>query len=530
MQNSITLGNYKDREYEAFLELFNARFIANTEDGKQPLFTTDADGLFDAYLAEFHPAERQHHNCNACKHFINRYAGLVTIDEQGLTTPAVLNANDAPASYRASILRMERIVRKASVTGVFLTPHRVLGYPVTGPWRHMSVELPRHMLHMKLTQTAGQAMAEKREDFNNINRALGEFSMPLIEVALQVLKTDALGQSEKVLGQAQFLWDLHAAKVAAVNHRNVVWKAIATAPAGFCHPRSSMIGTLLVDLASGMSLPEVSRRWTEKMHPLRYQRPQAAPAMGTIAQAEKIIAQMGVKESLRRRFARIDEVVALWQPSFEAKPQPQGDSVFGHLKPKDFVAAAPDVRLPPITMTWTKFQQTVLPTADRIEFYPRLARDNYTTFLTAVNPDAPPILQWDSLEQRNPVSWYVWHGGSTPHQYGLRMGNMVPVSAITFKPSMWFGNFQHQGEAVVFLLEGAKETRKAGAALFPSILKSEFHSIRSVIEAYSAQADIEGIEDCSAVGIMLQKGDGWNYLFDVTSKGKVLHYILDRWD
>lgn len=526
IQSAVAVGNYNNHGYEDFLARFGERFLATVNTG--PLFKTDAEGLWSAYLESFpEGAERQHHNCHACRHFIERYAGLVTIDETGRTTPALLNVEDE--QYGAGIAAMERIVRKAKVTGVFLSSDRTLGTPVTGIWRHLSVELPKSMVYSRITLTANQMMAEKKEDFININRALAEFTLPMLEQALTLLKTDSLYRSEKVMGPAQWLHDLQVAKASAHHKGNVVWKAIATAPAGFCHPRASMVGTLLEDIAAGMEFGEVARRFQSKMHPLQYQRPQAAPAAGAIAQAEKIVAQLGAAGSLARRFARLDEVQALWKP--KAVPEPKADGVFGHLKAK----GAPEtinMTIPPQTMTWEKFSRTVLLEADSIEFYARSARDNYAALVTAVNSDAPPILQWDDLENRNPVSWYIWHGGSAPEQFGLRTGSLCPVSAVTYKPSMWSGQdkFSHQGQAVIFLLEGARESRQAGAALFPEILKSEFHGIRSVIEAYSRSAEIEGMENSSACGILLQKGSHWEHVFRVTTKGRAVDYRLDRWD
>lgn len=186
--------------------------------------------------------------------------------------------------------------------------------------------------------------------------------------------------------------------------------------------------------------------------------------------------------------------------------------------------------IPAQTMTWDKFQRTVLPAAERIEFLAPY-RGNYAVLVTAVNPDAPPILQWDSPETRNPVSWYVWSGGSTASQYGLPGGQYVNVEAVTLKPSMWNGGFEHQGVGVMFLLAGAKETRNAGAAIFPEILKSEFHAIRSVLEAYSRGAKIDDIGETHAVGVILGKGDGtWDARLRVWSGGKPLEYRLDRWD
>lgn len=532
IQSAVAVGNYEDKGYDAFLSYFNARFLETIQNGGQPLFTTDAEGLNAAYLEAFaEGTERQHHNCSACRHFLDHYAGLVTIDEKGLTTPAVLNLEDVPEQYQKAIADMARLVRKAKVTGVFVSSQRVLGQPVTGPWRHLSVTLPQSELHNKAILTANQAMAEKREDYINVSRALAEFTLPMLEQALTLLKTDSLYRSEKVIGPAQWLHDLHLARNAAINKSNVTWLAIAVAPAGFCHPRSSMVGTLLEDIAAGMDFAEVSRRFQSKMHPLQYQRPQAAPAAGAIAQAEKIVAQLGAAGSLARRFARLEEIEAIWKPAQKGAPEQKPNSVFGHLKAKD---AAPPINMavPPVTMTWDKFSRTVLPEAESIAFLVRAARDNYAALVTAVNADAPPILQWDLPERRNPVSWYVWHGGSPPEQWGLRSGMACPVSAVALKPSMWGDpeKFAHQGQGVIFLLEGARETRQSGSALFPETLKSEFHGIRSVIEAYSRSAEIEGIESATACGIILQKGSNWEHVFRVTTKGRAVDYRLDRWD
>jgi hypothetical protein len=527
IQSAVVAGNHDNHDYEGFLARLQKRFLGNIKDGAEPLFTTDAEGLFDAYLKSFpEGTERQHHNCSACRHFVNRFAGLVTINDKGQTTPAILGVDEG--LYGASLAAMAKIVRKAKVTGIFLSCEQILGQPITGIWRHLAVELPKSMLYARVTLTAKQMMAERREDFINVNRALAEFTQPMLEQALTLLKTDSLYRSEKVLGPAQWLHDLQIAKAESRQKANTVWRAIAVAPSGFCHPRASMVGTLLEDIAAGMDFAEVSRRFKSKMHTLQYQRPQAAPSAGTIAQAEKVMEQLGAAGSLARRFARLEEIQAVWTP--KVQPELKREGLFSHLKPKG-VPEPINMSVPALTMTWDKFSRTVMPEADKIEFYSRASRDNFTALVTAVNADAPPILQWDGLERRNPVSWYVWHGGSPPEQFGLRTGSVYPVSAITLKPSMWGdAKFSHQGEAVIFLIEGARETRQAGAALFPEILKSEFHGIRSVIEAYSRSAEIEGMENATACGILLQKGQHWEHMFRVTAKGQALDYRLDRWD
>jgi len=538
-EGPVVHGNHADADYDGFLARVQARFLSSIEGGAAPLFETDAADLWGAYLGTFGPAPaegeaatplRQYHTCHACRQFVERFGGLVAVDAAGMTAPAIWHEDDAPDAYKPAIAAMARLVRKAKVTGVFLSSDRVWGTPETGVWHHLALTPPAAILHKRATLTAGQAMAEKREDFKTVMHALNEFTQPHLELALTLLKTDALYRGEKVLGQAEWLHGLHVARAAAHGSAkaNAVWRAIATAPAGFCHPRSSMIGTLLEDIAAGMEFSEVSRRFAAKMHPLAYQRPQAAPTAGAIAAAEKIMQQLGAAGSLARRLARLDEVQALWKPT-PPKDAPAAEGVFGHMKPKG-AEAAPSMTIPAQTMTWDKFQRTVLPTAERIEFRaPSVGA--YTALVTAVNANAPPILQWDREDARNPVSWYFWNGGSSAASFGLAAGAFVPVEAIAFKPSMWNGGNEHQGQGVLFVLAGARESKQAGAALFPEILKAEFHGIRSVIEAYSRGANIEGMKEPHAAGVMLTKGDkAWQATVRVWSGGKSLDYCLDRWD
>ena len=71
----------------------------------------------------------------------------------------------------------------------------------------------------------------------------------------------------------------------------------------------------------------------------------------------------------------------------------------------------------------------------------------------------------------------------------------------------------------------------SGAALFPEIMKSEFHGIRSVIEAYSKRATIEGMKDPHAAGLMLDKSSTLaNIKVRVWASGGSLDYVLDQWD
>lgn len=522
-------GNCSDADYGAYLDRIRARFAALAGAGV-PLFATNAGNLFQTYLDAFPADLRQYHDCYACRQFMNRFGGLVTIAEDGATDTPIWSEADAPEVYKGPVHALVRAVRKAKVTGVFLSKDPVLGTPLTGVWAHPSVRLTTVFRHPVLT--AGQAMAEKREDYVTVTRALGEFKLAQIEQALTLLDTEALYRSEKVRGPVQWLRDVYVARDAAHPSRraNILWRAVALAPSGFCHPRSSMAGTLLEDIAAGMEFAEVSRRFAAKMHPLQYQRPLAAPSAQNIAQGEKVIAAMGAQRSLLRRFARLDEIEAVWRPKDVTPTAPSNGGVFGHLVVKGDEATKPIVA-PAQTMTWEKFARTVLPTAEAIEFYAGHGRDNYAAIVTAVDPEAPPILQWDAPERRNPFSWYVWHGGAPPEQFSLKGGAWHRVSAVTLTPWMWRDvQSSHHAKGVIFVLAEARETRQSGAALFPEILKSELHAVRATIEAYSRGAEIADMAEGTACGYMASAGQNWNLLLRVKSGGRSAQYKLDRWD
>lgn len=520
----------KGDDYFEFMHHLQEQFNATLLAGESKLFTTDAKDLFSAYLNTIPAKHRQHYNCDCCRQFVKRFGGLVTIDEHGNTTPLMWGAG-APKAHAKGVEAMAALVRKAKVTGVFLSSQAEWGHEESGGFQHMHVSPPAALVFRRTVLTAGQAMAEKREDFRNLSRALDEFKPRLIQVALKVLRSDKLYQSEKVLGAGEFLHKLHTDRAAARGSQakaNILWRALASAPAGFCHPRTSMIGTLLEDIAAGMNFDQVSRRFAAKMHPLRYQRPQAAPAAGNISQAEKVFEQLGLAPALQRRIARFEEVPKVWEPRKQNTPQ-QAGGLFGHLTPKRATPAHSGIQLPAITMTLEKFVRTVAQDAEQIEVQLGGGCHTFIAITTAVNDGAPKLFQWD-----HPFAWYVWHGGTPASQYGLEPG-WTKVSGITRLPARWDDDgerFQHHGDGLILMLKGAIETRQAGAGLFPSLLRSELHGVRATIEAYSTNAKMGGLAEGTAIGYDVRKGSeaAFPVTLRVKADGHQQVYKIDRWD
>ena len=519
--------------FDDLVTVMHTYFAAATlRDGPHLFRVETASDLWETYLNALPQSERQHHTCSACKQFVRRYGALAVVGQDGSLTSAIWPDGFVPEPYQAPIAVMRRLIARGTITGVALSTEPTWGTPITGEWTHFAVTPAEGLRYRESGAiTAGQAAAVKHEDYGTLQRGLAEFDRKTVAQALTLLEADSLYRAEKMLGPARFLLGLHDMRDTMHGRQrdNLVWRAVAGAPVGFCQPRSTMVGTLLEDIQSGMDFEQVRRRFAAKMHPLQYQRPQAAPAAGAIAQAEKLVEQLGIEPSLHRRFARLAELTTLWLP----QPQPERSNgaggVFGHLLPKGEHALEP-MQVPAQTITWEKFARTVLPTAHRIESYVS-GRMNFCALLTAVNEDAPPILQWDSADRRNPFSWYIYHGGSTPEYWGLASGTWVPVTAVTLQPSMWMEQeqFSHQGKGALLILDGARDTHSPNLALFPEILQSSLHAVRAVIEAYSASQRPEGAEQGDANGLHVG-AQGSAGQIRVTTPTGLVTYRIDRWD
>jgi hypothetical protein len=542
-----------DYDYANLLTCVEQSRLRASENG--PLFTTDAAGLVDKYLFNLAPGERQTHNCRACQRFIETYGGLVAISELGVVVPAMWNGNDWPQFYQQAVDALHYRVRQAKVTGPFLSSLPVWGTPESGirpdakvPWTHLSAYIGTAHTFRETKLTAEQAMAAKREDFRTVQTFLDNTKLATLAEALRMLTTESLPNSERFVAPVRWLVDLYERRVGVRSPRvrdNILWKAVASAPDGFCHPNASMVGVLVENIEAGRSFKVIVDSFGRKVDPRDFQRPKAPPAAGNIRAGEAIIEKLGLGRSLVRRFARLDDLQKLWTPR-RPKRDDRADAmnyatagVFGHLTPKEPGSRnispphyqTPQVEIPPVIMTWVKFAATVLPTAEHMEFLVP-GHGHFIAFTTAVHGDSPPLMKWDGERDRNPVAWYVYPAGSTADRWNLKRG-WCPVTAVALLPTMW-GKMPMPflGEGAVLVLDGARDMNHRGGMLFPECLRGELHEISSTIEAYSGAAQLYDQDKATACGYDLRKGADYSPRPEIRvwSANRSTRYVLDRWD
>lgn len=512
----------------------------------------DPDELYRAYLKGFSTHELiHHHTCTACAHFIRHYGGLVTIStdgSRGVITPLLWPQSQTHIEklYRQPIKNLYTLVKNAKVKGVFYSDLPHWGIPKSRDsvrnkvWTHFNAK--NHSVWKDRLQTANQGMASRRENYADILRALADpnFAPQHLATALQLLEGDALYREERHLGPARWLKGLQdaRAKLREPYKSAYTWAMVAEAPEGFLHPRGGMLGTLVEGIAENKPFDQIKREFAAKMDPMKYQRAQVAPSAGNVKRAEDIVRKLGIERSLLRRPATFRDLNTVWIPTLEIQDAHVGKKpvavggVFGNVATKTVAPEAPRrqrMKLPQQTMTWAKFKQTILPTAEQIDVWVPNAAAHIAGFLSAQDVSAPPILAWDYEDARNPASWYIYNGGSSPRDWNITYG-WNRCTGIALHPALWNESrpLPQQGSGGAFLIQGAYDTRNPGPCLFPEILQSDLREVRSTIEGYNRSTRIPNAKQDAVAGLVFGQSTAVRIMVKTaTTEGEIL---IDRWE
>lgn len=475
----------------------------------EPLFLVESADLFDVFLGALPANLRQHYTCRTCRHFVNRFGGLVTVQPDGSLRSAIWPSPDklqhpALGPFVASVAALKSAATERPVNQALVTANITLGTPMANDWDHFAIQLQKQRVHVSPLKSVDAQRAEYQQEQDMLTRGLAEFGTTQIQRAIDMLKSGALQRPEKGLPMAEWVLaqSLRVLTTLKADRRNnLLWLISRTAPAGFNHIRSGMLGTLLDDIAKGTPQAQIVARWNALTDPSQYMRAQTAPAGGNLRRAETIIQQMEAAGSLQRRYCvRADVTETLWSKSEAKTVAPTALTVFGHIQPKQKATPQPQTYdVPAQTMTWEKFARTLLTDASSIELHvPQKAQ--LAALVTAVNPESPPILQWD-----NPVSIYAAQGQTA--SWNLRPGEWASVDFITSMPYHWSGNAApNQKPGVLLALQGCRDVnRTSGGGFLPEFLRSEYREIRASLDAYARQAAVAGRDTAQACGLALMK-------------------------
>lgn len=374
----------------------------------QTMFIVDVekDELFKAYLDTFaDPVERQEHNCNCCRQFLNTCGHIVAIDPQSGKLLTLWDF-DTPAPYAAVPSALRDVVLSHKIVEYFFSKEQKLGTDFNRQsladgtvirWQHFAYELPKaKVLTGRISIEEAQGL--KRTTREVFARGLETITPQALDTVLELIDANTLYKGAEFRAQvAEFA--THKRKYDKLGPKKREIYTWLHAESGG-RVRNTMIGTLLVDLSEGVDLERAVRSYENKAAPANYKRPTALVTESMVKRAQERIEELGLTAALCRRHAQATDIPVTHLLHVNRNKAAAGN-VFEQMAaespvgPKTF-AKAPEVSL-------DEFVTQVLPTASNVE----LLLENGHNFMSLIAPeetdepeDVKPLFAWP-----NHISW-----------------------------------------------------------------------------------------------------------------------------
>lgn len=369
----------------------------------------DKDEMWNTYLDSFPEGtnnvfrERREYDCTCCRQFIKTVGHVVTI--KGGKVTSIWDGIPEIGYYGPVVDAMSKFVKSAKVGGVFFHDVATVGarstieYNSDGvSWDHFVGVVPSTSILRRdsIASTTG-SLTTLRGVFS---RALKELRLADVDIVLELIDQNSLYRGAEYIG---VLKEFRKHKIAAAKAKDIdlyAWEHFQNIGAT-ASIRNTAIGTLLVDLGNDMDLESAVRRFESMVAPANYKRPTALVTSRMIDDAKKTIAQLGIENSLPRRFA-VPEDITVNNLLFVDRTSTvlKGKGVFDVMKEEAKATKRPKAgKIQEVSLD--DFLNKVLPTAEAVEvLFERAHQSNMMSLIAPVHADSPNILKWD-----NNFSW-----------------------------------------------------------------------------------------------------------------------------
>jgi hypothetical protein len=403
-------------QFERFSKAVADQVTAMVQDGAK-LFLTDVVGdfLWETYIASF-PAgtnplfkKRTEHDCSACKHFIRRFGGVVTLKDGKVRTIWDIALHEDP--YQTVADAMARVVRNAAITDIFVTHEALIGVErsiqqiSTGllTWSHLHAKLPPNLVAQK-SSSLPELQAAIRDVKTVLKRSLDELNPVTVETVFELIVQRSLYKGEEWEGPLRkfyvLLQQYHNSKLNEAIKDRLVWEWALTVGPVVGKIYNHSIGTLLKDIESGIDLDEAVKRYEAIVAPSNYKRPKPIFTRKMLENAQKTLEDLGMTNALGRRFA-VTEDVSVTNVLFadrDAVRRMKG-SVFDEMAQSVAVNPRDFSRVEEIGID--EFIKNVLPSTTSISaLFESRHGANRVSVIAPQDSTAPTLFKWG-----NPFSW-----------------------------------------------------------------------------------------------------------------------------
>lgn len=410
-------------EFKKFRDQVVNQFTKMSKSKKRLFLTNvDRDELYNTYLESFPEGEiRQSYNCNCCRQFLKWYGNIVVINDD-LTISTIWDFSSDNPELGPVCKRMSNLVKSKPIRDVFITSLTKVGTESSKAtladgskitWNHFYLPIPTSFVS-RTSYSEATVMGQFRDRKNVFKRSLDEIGLETVDLVLELIDQGSIyrGSEFKSMLKKFREYKLEYDRLPDDKKDNYTWKISSDDQSTYTSAitiRNTAIGTLLVDIKSGMELDQAVDSFGRKMDPMNYKRPKAIATRKMIADAEKTVAELGLIDSLPHRHASINDITVnnVIFINRSAKNLSQSSNMFESLK-EDADTKVNIKKLKSVAeMDIEEFISKILPTATKVEIlYENRLIPNLMTLIAPVNPDSPSIFKWN-----NNFGW-TYNGGA----------------------------------------------------------------------------------------------------------------------
>lgn len=347
--------------------------------------------------------ERKVHDCNSCHNFFRRAANVVTIDEDTYELTTLFGCTPHK-DYEGVFETLDEFIKSHEIADVFKVDTKTVGHEFDREqlengsiFRHIHFYIDVPAKHIGYRRD----VAEARTSRNVLESTTNEISLESVDTVLELIATNSLyrGSEWKDILEKFRNYLVEVEKVDEKDLNRFYWiQSIKLGPL-ISRLKNKSIGTLLVEISSGVPLDGAVSNYETIVAPTNYKRPKPIFSKSMLKRAEEEIEELGFKDSLPRRFAVMEDLSVrdVLFANRDITPQLQeSESLFDRLRgfAANKVKNFDKVQDIPVN----EFIENILPHALEVELYLDYnLENNFISLIAPVNKDAPSMFKWDNL-------------------------------------------------------------------------------------------------------------------------------------
>lgn len=375
------------------------------------------DEMWNTYLDSY-PAgtnmiyrKRREYDCSCCRQFIKTIGNAVSIKNGEIDT--VWNVDIGDDKFQVVADTMDAYIRSKSVANIYVSQAKKIGTEYNMEqfedgtlkrWDHFQVTLPDRFVD-RSGRSVGDIKGSFRDTKNVFKRSLDEISMDALDTILELINSNTLykGEEWKAVLTTFCKYKKEYEKIDSEEVRDLyAWERSIDVGISIGRIRNHSIGTLLVNVSEGMDLDTAVKKYEQIVAPANYKRPKAIYTKKMLEDAKNTITELGYIDSLRRRFATLDDITVnniLFSNKDASKRIVGADDIFGEMEKEVAINSKKFSRVEEISAS--DFIDKVLPTAKEVEAFVENKHDkNFVSLIAPVISDAPTMFKWN-----NGLSW-----------------------------------------------------------------------------------------------------------------------------